>query len=135
MERTCLWGIRQACAAPPTTFPGGRYRQLESPVWNRGLGYESLLTARLHQLLPASPSALADVPLALHASYLREEILAAVGWTADKGRTTALGASPYVFLGPADYVEHEGSRPMAVTWKLRRQMPKEIFLASRAAAA
>ena len=160
---------------------------------------------------------LADVPLAVHASYSREELLAAVGWTS-KGRTpstmregvawcpdintdvllitlkktdtdyspttmyrdfalspelfhwesqsttnahsptgqryinhrrdgtnvllfvretktNSLGSSPYVFLGPADYVSHEGSRPMAVTWRLRRPMPMEIFIASRAAVA
>ncbi len=160
---------------------------------------------------------LADIPLAVHASYSREEILAAVGWTS-KGRapntmregvawcpdintdvllitlkktdtdyspttmyrdfalstelfhwesqsttspesptgqryinhrregtnvllfvretkTNSLGAAPYVFLGPADYVKHEGSRPIAVTWRLRRPMPMEIFLASRAAVA
>jgi len=52
-----------------------------------------------------------------------------------EAKTNSLGASPYVFLGPADYVKHEGSRPMAVTWKLRRPMPMEIFLASRAAVA
>lgn len=160
---------------------------------------------------------LAQVPLAVHASYSREEILAAVGWTAAgrtpstmregvawcpdintdvllitlkktdtdyspttmyrdfalspelfhwesqstttaasptgqryinhrragtnvllfvrETKTNALGTSPYVFLGPADYVKHEGSRPMAVTWRLRRPMPMEIFLASRAAVA
>ena len=160
---------------------------------------------------------LADVPLAVHASYSREEILAAVGWTS-KGRTpstmregvawcpdintdvllvtlkktdtdyspttmyrdfalspelfhwesqstttsssptgqryinhrrngtnvllfvreaktNSLGASPYVLLGPADYVTHEGDRPMAVTWRLHRSMPTEIYLASRAAVA
>jgi hypothetical protein len=143
-------------------------------------------TTQLRDLLPG----LADVPLAVHASYSREEILAAVGWTATgrtpstmregvawcpdintdvllitlkktdtdyspttmyrdfalspelfhwesqsttnaesptgqryinhrangthvllfvrEGKTNALGASPYVFLGPADYVRHEG---------------------------
>ena len=170
-------------------------------------------TVALREVLPA----LAEVPLALHASYSREEILAAVGWTSSgrtpsimregvawcpdintdvllitlkktdtdyspttmyrdfalspelfhwesqsttnsasptgqryinhrrsgshvllfvrETKTNALGASPYVFLGPADYVKHEGSRPMAVTWKLRQPMPMEIFLASRAAVA
>ena len=170
-------------------------------------------TTQLRDLLPS----LAEVPLAVHASYSREEILAAVGWTSSgrtpsimregvawcpdintdvllitlkktdtdyspttmyrdfalspelfhwesqsttnsesptgqryinhrragthvllfvrETKTNALGASPYVFLGPADYVKHEGSRPMAVTWKLRRPMPMEIFLASRAAVA
>lgn len=30
---------------------------------------------------------------------------------------------PFHFLGPADYVSHEGSRPMSVTWALRRPLP------------
>ncbi len=32
-------------------------------------------------------------------------------------------ASPYLFLGPAEYVSHEGDQPMAVTWKLRVPIP------------
>ncbi len=50
-------------------------------------------------------------------------------------KTDAFGAAPYVFLGPADYVSHEGERPMAITWRLRRPMPTEVFMASRAAVA
>jgi superfamily II DNA or RNA helicase/HKD family nuclease len=50
-------------------------------------------------------------------------------------KTSALGTAPYVFLGPADYVSHEGDRPMAITWRLRRPMPTEVFMASRAAVA
>lgn len=169
-------------------------------------------TVELRDVLPG----LADVPLALHASYSREEILAAVGWTAKgrvpstmregvawcpdintdillvtlkktdtdyspttmyrdfalspelfhwesqsttnadsptgqryinhringghvllfvrESRTNSMGTSPYVFLGPVDYLSHEGSRPMAITWRLRRPMPTELFIASRAAA-
>ncbi|MGV0838553.1 DUF3427 domain-containing protein, partial [Mycolicibacterium thermoresistibile] len=161
--------------------------------------------------------ALAGVPLVLHASYSREEILAALGWTAqgrtpnnmregvawceavnadaflitlrksdrdyspttmyrdyalspelfhwesqsttssssptgqryithrDRGshvllfvreaKTNALGAAPYVFLGPADYVSHEGDRPMAITWRLRKPMPTEVYQASAVAVA
>lgn len=160
---------------------------------------------------------LADVPLALHASYSREEILAALGWVSDKrtpatmregvawceavnadaflitlkksdtdyspttmyrdfalspelfhwesqsttssasatgqryirhrergshillfvreAKTNALGAPPYIFLGPADYVSHEGDRPMAITWRLRHAMPAEVYLGARAAVA
>jgi superfamily II DNA or RNA helicase/HKD family nuclease len=52
-----------------------------------------------------------------------------------EAKTNALGAAPYVFLGPADYVSHEGDRPMAITWRLRRPMPAETFMASRAAVA
>lgn len=169
-------------------------------------------TQPLGDLIPA----LADVPLALHASYSREEILAALGvasrrkpssfregvvwcehisvdaflitlkktetdyspttmyrdfalspelfhWESQsttssasptgqryihhrrhgsyvvlfvrEAKTNTLGVSPYVFLGPADYVSHEGDRPMAVTWRLRRPMPTETFMASRAAVA
>jgi hypothetical protein len=161
--------------------------------------------------------ALADVPLALHASYTREEILAALDWTSQgrvpstmregvawcpavnadaflitlkksdtdyspttmyrdfalspelfhwesqsttssssptgqrylhhrtngshillfvrEAKTNSLGTSPYLFLGPADYVAHEGERPIAITWRLRRPMPMEMFIASRAAVA
>jgi hypothetical protein len=47
----------------------------------------------------------------------------------------ALGASPYVFLGPADYVSHEGDRPMAITWRLHKTMPTEVYTASSVAVA
>jgi len=43
--------------------------------------------------------------------------------------------APYIFLGPADYVSHEGDRPMAITWRLRRPMPTEVYLGARAAVA
>jgi superfamily II DNA or RNA helicase/HKD family nuclease len=162
-------------------------------------------------------SDLADIPLALHASYSREEILAGLGWVSQKrtpstmregvarcaainadaflitlrksdadyspttmyrdhalsqelfhwesqstiasssptgqryinhssrgshillfvreARTNALGAAPYIFLGPATYVTHDGDRPMAITWQLHRAMPAEMYLAARAAVA
>ncbi len=52
-----------------------------------------------------------------------------------EAKTNALGPAPHVFLGPADYVSHEGDRPMATTWWLRRSMPTEVFMASRDAVA
>ena len=52
-----------------------------------------------------------------------------------QAKTNALGTSPYVFLGPADYVSHEGDRPMAITWRLRQPMPTEIYQASTVAVA
>ncbi len=36
-------------------------------------------------------------------------------------------ASPYAFLGPADYVSHQGSRPMNIIWKLRQPMPAKFL--------
>lgn len=160
---------------------------------------------------------LADVPLALHATYSREEILAGLGWVSAKrtpatmregvawcesanadaflitlkksdtdyspttmyrdfalspelfhwesqsttsstsptgqryihhrergshillfvreAKTNSLGSAPYIFLGAADYVSHEGDRPMAITWRLHRPMPTEVYLGARAAVA
>jgi uncharacterized protein DUF3427 len=39
------------------------------------------------------------------------------------------------FLGPATYVQHEGERPMAVTWKLSTTLPGDLFTAFAAAVA
>lgn len=41
--------------------------------------------------------------------------------------TDDLGAAPFLCLGPASYVEHRGERPIAITWKLRRPMPADVF--------
>ena len=43
--------------------------------------------------------------------------------------------APYQYLGPADYVRHEGDRPIAITWKLRRPMAASSFMTFRAAIA
>ncbi|GAB3705948.1 DUF3427 domain-containing protein [Mariniluteicoccus flavus] len=40
--------------------------------------------------------------------------------------------SPYVLLGEAEYVEHEGERPIAITYRLRREMPAAAFNHMRA---
>jgi hypothetical protein len=44
-------------------------------------------------------------------------------------------AVPYRCLGLADYVQHEGERPMAITWRLRRPMPPGFFVETQLAAA
>ena len=36
-------------------------------------------------------------------------------------------AAPYTFLGLADYVSHEGSKPMDVIWKLRTPIPAKYL--------
>ena len=36
-------------------------------------------------------------------------------------------ASPYYFLGPADYQSHEGSRPMSIVWRLRHPIPAQLL--------
>jgi superfamily II DNA or RNA helicase len=42
-------------------------------------------------------------------------------------RTDIAGAAPYTFLGLADYMRHEGSRPMSITWKLKRPIPAKYL--------
>ncbi|WP_445256430.1 DUF3427 domain-containing protein [Nocardioides aurantiacus] len=37
------------------------------------------------------------------------------------------GTSPYLFLGPATYVSHQGERPIAITWRLATPMPADFF--------
>lgn len=38
-----------------------------------------------------------------------------------------LGAAPFVCLGTADYVEHQGERPIAITWRLHRPMAVQVL--------
>jgi hypothetical protein len=42
---------------------------------------------------------------------------------------------PYTFLGPADYVSHEGDRPIQFVWQLRRPMPADFFREAKVVAA
>jgi hypothetical protein len=35
--------------------------------------------------------------------------------------------SPYVYLGPCEYVSHEGSRPMSIIWRLQHAVPARLF--------
>lgn len=44
------------------------------------------------------------------------------------------GTAPYLFLGPATYVSHEGERPIAITWRLQYALPAEFFAAASAVA-
>jgi superfamily II DNA or RNA helicase/HKD family nuclease len=48
----------------------------------------------------------------------------------EAGRTAA-----YTCLGAADYVSHEGSNPIAITWRLRKPMPDDFFREAKLAAA
>ena len=40
-------------------------------------------------------------------------------------------AAPYTFLGPAELVQAEGTRPMNITWRLEAAMPVEVYRAAR----
>lgn len=46
-------------------------------------------------------------------------------------KVSAFGTgAPYLFLGEADYLEHRGERPIAITWRLRTPMPAADFAAA-----
>jgi superfamily II DNA or RNA helicase len=42
---------------------------------------------------------------------------------------------PYVLLGPADYVRHEGERPISLTWRLSNPIPADLYESFKVAAA
>lgn len=42
-------------------------------------------------------------------------------------KTDIAGTSPYTFLGLADYVKHEGSRPMNIIWRLKKPIPAKYL--------
>ena len=36
-------------------------------------------------------------------------------------------ASPYIYLGEAEYVSHSGSRPVGIVWKLKHKIPAKYL--------
>ena len=42
-------------------------------------------------------------------------------------KNDAAGAAPYSLLGLCDFVKYEGSRPMNITWKLKRAIPAKYL--------
>lgn len=41
---------------------------------------------------------------------------------------------PFMFLGAVDHMEHQGSKPIAIKWKLQREMPVGVFTSANAVA-
>lgn len=39
----------------------------------------------------------------------------------------ACGAAPYTFLGEVEYVSHNGSKPMNIVWRLRKEIPAKYL--------
>jgi len=37
------------------------------------------------------------------------------------------GPQAFTCLGPAEYVSHEGDRPIVMTWRLRHPLPADLF--------
>ncbi|WP_406381672.1 DUF3427 domain-containing protein [Streptomyces sp. NBC_01618] len=49
-------------------------------------------------------------------------------------KTDIGGPQPWMLLGPAEYVEHKGSKPMGIIWKLRHEIPADVWTYSSIAA-
>jgi len=45
----------------------------------------------------------------------------------DAAKETGGLTKPYLCLGPAEYVSHEGERPMSIVWRLRYGLPVAFF--------
>lgn len=44
-----------------------------------------------------------------------------------ENKKDTIGTAPYTFLGLADYVKHEGNKPMNIIWKLHKPIsPKYL---------
>lgn len=39
-------------------------------------------------------------------------------------------SQPWILLGPASYVEHKGSKPMAITWRLEHELSADVWMYS-----
>jgi len=57
------------------------------------------------------------------------------GWTILLFARERADDRAFWFLGPANYVRHEGEMPMAITWKLEHPMPGDLFASFAAAVA
>ncbi|MFI1931037.1 DUF3427 domain-containing protein [Streptomyces sp. NPDC020330] len=49
-------------------------------------------------------------------------------------KTDIGGPQPWMLLGPAEYVKHKGSNPMAIVWKTLHQIPADVLTYSSIAA-
>lgn len=65
----------------------------------------------------------------IHHQELESEILLAVRL----GKLNSIGATaPYTLLGTIDYLAHRGEKPIQLEWKLKRAMPRDLYLQGRA---
>jgi hypothetical protein len=49
-------------------------------------------------------------------------------FTRERTQSTRAAVDPFVCHGLVEYEGHTGERPMAVTWRLREEMPTELYL-------
>lgn len=76
---------------------------------------------------PTSPTGKRYLNRKEHASHI-------LLFTRDAARDIDGLVLPFTCLGTVDYVKHEGSKPIAITWKLHREMPVNVFTSANAVA-
>ncbi|QEP08477.1 DUF3427 domain-containing protein [Glutamicibacter sp. ZJUTW] len=76
---------------------------------------------------PTSPTGKRYLNRKEHASHI-------LLFTRDAARDIDGLVLPFTCLGTVDYVKHEGSKPIAITWKLHREMPVSVFTSANAVA-
>jgi superfamily II DNA or RNA helicase/HKD family nuclease len=76
---------------------------------------------------PRSPTGRRYLDRAAHGSKI-------LIFTRDKSEDETGLTVPYTCLGQMDYVQHTGERPIAITWKLHRPMPADVFATAAAVA-
>lgn len=76
---------------------------------------------------PTSPTGRRYLDRKVHGSHI-------LLFTRDVAKDEDGMAMPFTFLGTADYVKHQGARPIAITWKLQREMPVGVFTSANAVA-
>lgn len=73
-------------------------------------------------------------PTGLRYQYHRERSTHVLLFVRRFKKTDIGGPQPWMLLGPADYVEHQGSRPMSIVWSLHHPLPADVWTYSTIAA-
>ncbi|BCW09833.1 helicase [Arthrobacter sp. NtRootD5] len=76
---------------------------------------------------PTSPTGKRYLDRRLHGSHI-------VLFTRDTAEDETGLTVPYSCLGQVDYVQHTGEKPIAITWKLHRPMPSDVYATAGAVA-
>lgn len=131
-------------------FPRAPNSMREGVVHLKESGIDAFLITLKKSEADYSPSTMhADYPISRRLFHWESQsttsVSSATGQRYLSGTSTVLlfarqqqrdefGTSPYLFLGPASYVSHTGDRPIAITWRLERELPVDFFTRASAVA-
>lgn len=149
------YGRDEILAAFGRLAPGERYSHQAGPWWHEGSSTSVLFVTLKKSERDYSPQTLYR-DYAISRDLFHWETQHTTGVTSPQGRrylnqldegsrvllavreakTDSFGSTaPYMLLGPAEYVSHQGERPIAITWRLLNPIPADAFEAFKLAAA